>query len=985
MRKFKNILAIFLSCMMTLGMGVVSFAEEPESIEEVTMAEYTEVEESESISETQMPDETIDATEESEIIETTEITDEAELEEVESLDVGAEAPSLTIYPEYDERIPRCYDYGVTVNQGSRSERLTVYNRNANGEQMSNRCFNPDFNRRFCEFAFTGEVRVDIEVRQDFTSYSVLPSAKEYRNEYHDGIISVWLDKNDTSFMIRLDDEDATILTVFADAPETYKYNPNDSSVLYVNQKWFDPNGDTLIYDVPSNIKTIYIEPGCVLYSRLRIRSNDVTVCGHGMIVDPYSDYYDTQSIDSSNKWLDNYRMVIRVEGSNITLKDFKLIDGQSWNIYLYDGYNHDIDNVKILTARITTDAVAVGSGNVSIENCVFYVSDNVFTYNGDRGYHHIKNCLIGTTCAAIFPQHQSLYDIDFMDIYVFRANEGIVNNWYNPARKQSEIKHITFENLDCVDMVHTPWIFNAHDMGDAQKYFTFKNCHFANIRGDSDIKSWNTTLGQAIYVDNSGKYEFHSSGYKIELFNCTLDGKMITKAADLKPQLPDGDEITFIIKNDKTSVPARTTKKTVNHVYSKKVYIGNYLLPLVNQPIIQNGTMYVPEHEICNALGVKVKPDTTGIGSGSVKYISPETIQENYTQAKYDANKKAVYITAVSDVKLNAIKDFSYTSRWNPYAFPNVILGPYVDSNKEVVLRCDVNVTNNAGMFANVTNDLKKTGSGKYTVSFDAKSTDGRNYAGEVWLQNIRYDGYKEIERKVTGQFTVGSAWKHFEVQLDLSKIDTADNYLSFIRICSSATSGYDVLFKNIKMEKVGATKEAFEENIPTAVKKNGFVEEGGKTYYYINDILQLGWQKIDNVWYYFGSDGAMATKKWVAYKGAWYYFNADGTMATNKWVSYKNDWYYFGSDGAMVTSKWVSYKGNWYYFNADGVMVTNKWIAYKGDWYYFNADGVMVTSKWIQYKNDWYYFNASGIMVTGTQTIGGRQYTFNSSGVWVK
>ena len=37
------------------------------------------------------------------------------------------------------------------------------------------------------------------------------------------------------------------------------------------------------------------------------------------------------------------------------------------------------------------------------------------------------------------------------------------------------------ENLDCVDVVNTPWIFNAHDMGDADKYFTFDNCHFAKI------------------------------------------------------------------------------------------------------------------------------------------------------------------------------------------------------------------------------------------------------------------------------------------------------------------------------------------------------------------------------------------------------------------------------------------------------------------------------------------------------------------------
>ena len=46
---------------------------------------------------------------------------------------------LIIYPQYDERIPRCYEYGVTVHQGDLSEKLTVYNSNTSGEQMTLRC------------------------------------------------------------------------------------------------------------------------------------------------------------------------------------------------------------------------------------------------------------------------------------------------------------------------------------------------------------------------------------------------------------------------------------------------------------------------------------------------------------------------------------------------------------------------------------------------------------------------------------------------------------------------------------------------------------------------------------------------------------------------------------------------------------------------------------------------------------------------------
>jgi len=744
--------------------------------------------------------------------------------------------SLTIYPEYDSRIPKCYDYGVTVYQGERAEKLHVYNRNANGEQMSNRCFKPDFDRRFCEFAFTGEVRVDIAVYRDFTSYSILPSAKEYRNEFHDGIISVWLSENDTNFMVRLDDSDDTILAVFADAPEEYEYDPNDSSVLYVNEKWYDPNGSELIYDVPENIKTIYIAPGCVLYSRLLIKTNDVTVCGHGMLVDPYSDYYDTQSIG-----VDNYKMVVRVEGSNITLRDFKMIDSQNWNIYLYEGQDHYIYDVKILTARITTDAVAVGTGNVTIDNCVFYVSDNVFTYNGYRGYHHISNCLIGTTCAAFFPQHESKYEIDFTDIYVFRANEGIINNWYNPARHQSEIKHITFENLDCVDVVNTPWIFNAYDMGTADKNFTFSNCHFANIRGDSNIEQWPGKENQAVYVVHKQNY-MACSGYRLEFFDCTLDGRPITSSDDLHPQMEPGD-IDFTIQNSGTIAERVGRLKTVNYVYDKKVMIGDYLLPLENQPIDICGTFYLPEQEICKALGVGVNSATNGILSDDVKMITLSGIQQYYTEAAYDTDKKCIRLSPVPELCINMLEDFNYTSRFNPYAYPNVILGPYVDANGEVVLRCDVNSNvNYPGMFTNITNDLKKYGADFYTISFDAKSVDDKSYAGQIRIDNIQYEGYQEIDRRVVENFTTTGEWVHYEVKVDLTKWDTSDNSLEFIRICSANTPGYDVLFKNIKMTKSSATREPdYYENQDSVCRIVGVsasvIEDGNLGLHYYIDL----------------------------------------------------------------------------------------------------------------------------------------------------
>jgi len=91
-------------------------------------------------------------------------------------------------------------------------------------------------------------------------------------------------------------------------------------------------------------------------------------------------------------------------------------------------------------------------------------------------------------------------------------NEGIINNWYNGAKIQSVVKNVTFNNLDCVDVINTPWIFSGKNMGDAVKNFYFNNCRFNAIRGSSIVTEWNTKAGQAIHIINNDTL-LHTSNY----------------------------------------------------------------------------------------------------------------------------------------------------------------------------------------------------------------------------------------------------------------------------------------------------------------------------------------------------------------------------------------------------------------------------------------------------------------------------------------
>ncbi len=82
--------------------------------------------------------------------------------------------------------------------------------------------------------------------------------------------------------------------------------------------------------------------------------------------------------------------------------------------------------------------------------------------------------------------------------------------------------------------------------------------------------------------------------------------------------------------------------------------------------------------------------------------------------------------------------------------------------------------------------------------------------------------------------------------------------------------------------------------------QNNGWVNTGGKWYYFQNNTARTGWLKLGSTWYYLRASGEMATG-WEKVSNIWYYFQSSGAMKTG-WLKLGNTWYYFQSSGAMVT-----------------------------------------------------------------------------------
>ena len=96
-------------------------------------------------------------------------------------------------------------------------------------------------------------------------------------------------------------------------------------------------------------------------------------------------------------------------------------------------------------------------------------------------------------------------------------------------------------------------------------------------------------------------------------------------------------------------------------------------------------------------------------------------------------------------------------------------------------------------------------------------------------------------------------------------------------------------------------------------------------------------WLYIDNKWYFFDRSGYMCHNEyrfgcWITPDGYWDYKYSDGT-----WKSDSTGWWY-EDDGWYPTNTWLKIDGEWYYFKSNGYIASNEyidgyWIGEDGIW----------------------------------------------------
>ncbi|MBO5280610.1 MAG: hypothetical protein J6B55_05260 [Clostridia bacterium] len=693
-----------------------------------------------------------------------------------------EQKNLTVYPEFPERIRRDYMYSVSVTQGDKTATLPVYNHCQPGIAYSRDNIGGDNWRRFSMFAFSGEqVRIDVKVGCDFENYCVIPSAKEIKSEFKNGVISIYLDKPEY-IVLRLDDDNNTALSILADYPEYPLDIPSkdDPNVTWISGV-VEPEDGFTILDKEEQI--LYIEPGAVLFSRVKLDAEYCKVLGRGAIVDPFENFYKFNPAgQTESKGVKLMQMV----APNGLFDGPVLLDAHCYNFNVKK--NCVVRNAKALSVMITSDGLQLHSGSLA-ERCFMYVGDNGTVYSGDNVQY--KDITIGTTCAAIFPQGGTK-NCKMEDIYVFRSDGGLINNRYNgssetPNEQEHSVDIIGLYADDCTCL---PWFFQGQNMGRLDKVFNIVNATSCGTRG---VEShYNTHDGTFIRFDTT-EGKIFTDNYTLNFKNLYIGGQLIKTTDDINVKESGqgmGPKNVINLEYDDTKVVARKNIE-VGYKNSLNVYIGALQVFLDNPAISEGDKIYLPADEIRTLL--RAKGDIKTVDKNGVKYVETKELVSAKMAEDCEIAGNCVVLTPVyngENLLLPDTGDIPYYIE----AIAYMVDMTAENTDGETVYSLFNAAKNGSGLSRDLTDEVKMYGNGTYVLEFEIRGN------GTARARNSLYTSDDTSSKSYP--INLSGGWQTVRVEMDVDfDLNDFESYSFSITTNDDSTSTFDV--KNITVTKI--------------------------------------------------------------------------------------------------------------------------------------------------------------------------------------
>ncbi len=721
---------------------------------------------------------------------------------------GSNYGSLVIYPEFPaSKVRRDYMYSVSVLEtytGNKGD-LPVYNMAM--ESDTTRGYDgADSNRRFATFGFNGEngpVQVKIKVNCDVTSYSVMPSAKNFKSSYENGVITVTLDGPEY-FLVRINDSDDTILSVFADTPDTQTVINNAKANA---DKFIEVNGFTetanksgfLVITEPNT--TVYLAPGAILYARIVVRpgATGFRILGAGAILDPFADIYNYNRLK-----FEKYPMVGIYE-KDAVVEGIHVLNAHNFNVMSYAD-NAQYYDLKILTSRICTDGIGF------LVDAKGGYANHIFVYGGDNGIvfennGYYSDLTLGNTCANLFPQ-SDVYDTTINGVYCFRADDGVVNNFF-AGSEDTEISNVNIKNISTVDVTYTPTFFKVQSMGSGVKDITFTN---VSMRAPGKTEA----TGMANII---GIHDPAVKNYTVNVKNLYVDGTLITP--DNKAYYESvaffydaGSSNTINLSTDSTANGLRSLKKhiaSVSYTAPNKVFIGTQQIFLAGKAEPwDSGDFALPYAEIRKELYTEKTASETFTHYGT-DYVKASVLKSSGLISSFTVSGSSVYITpnsgAVSNLLTDEMTGIPTVSSKAPY---EAIVTYEKNEGESFYNVINIAQTEGCGAKMIITEELHKFGAGTYRLTLKLKASP----EAKLQIKAVYKDAVTSTDKvnftvnqthKIKDQLSsVGRDWQ--SITFDFTVTAAQANSLMTELIITSA--GSDV-FEVFSMKDVVLTKTA--------------------------------------------------------------------------------------------------------------------------------------------------------------------------------
>ncbi len=728
---------------------------------------------------------------------------------------------LEIYPELPAQVNRDYTYKVSVHQGDESATLPVYNHTmSNGAEA--RGIGADIYRRYSTFGFAGEqVRVDIKVGCDFTAYSVIPSAKNFESTFDasTGTISVYLDEPDY-FAVRLDDDDNSIISVFAENPEyphvTNLVNGKGGAIIIDEQAgttWYKPvHGDGITQTTTDHTGTlyittpdtaVYIKPGTVVYGRIRMTNTAVgsSIVGHGAIIDCFADnrIMDIRrgGTEAGTGYDATYKsQLVHISAANFLFDGPTVMDARCYNLAT-SGANTRVRNYKAMSTMLTTDGILDSTkANGVYEHAWIYVGDNALVINAVNSARY-NDIVIGTTCAAIFPQG-SVANVLIENTSVFRSNDGIINHYHNPNNKEETLT-MTVRNFDCVDVVNYPRFFYGSKMGKStEKIVNFENVILPYASGVTNAHVASTTTNTKNVLVRIDQAKGGTCGnYTMNFVNTYMDGVLLDakSKAVLEETLTENTTMKYTFKTaDNGYTPPQKQVNTVNYTVANKVYIGALLVHFDADVIVEGSTFYLPADEILAKLRTTAQPTT--VTKNDMAYVAHTALQSGGAASSVSVSGGNLTITPVAPSSTTnlIVQNKGLITREYEVACYMIDLV----QKDGVMYGYPTSSQYNGGICYNLTEEIKMYGAGTYKISMKAmcQIVDGGAYT--TGRLTFDYDYKDKLYTDKRSEITLTGEWTEYTYEVTVTQ-DMIDNAVTFGNVGFVATGSIPVEYFAIK------------------------------------------------------------------------------------------------------------------------------------------------------------------------------------------